>query len=111
MLGIADYRWETHGIPEAAVRMIQRQFAAHGLRFEADSVRAGVCGGIVLRNLTVDGGSRFPSLSAAVLRRDNPDATLSELCALAPERLTVSGLNHRLAKITEIYERLNKKGK
>ena len=50
-------------------------------------------------------------LSAAVLRRDNPDATLSELCALAPERLTVSGLNHRLAKITEIYERLNKKGK
>ena len=50
-------------------------------------------------------------LSAAVLRRDNPDATLNELCALAPERLTVSGLNHRLAKITEIYERLNKKGK
>ena len=50
-------------------------------------------------------------LSAAVLRRDNPDATLSELCALAPERLTVSGLNHRLAKITEIYKRLNKKGK
>lgn len=70
VLGIADYRWETHGIPEAAVRMIQRQFAAHGLRFEADSVRAGVCGGIVLRNLTVDGGSRFPSLSAAVLRMD-----------------------------------------
>ena len=70
VLGIVDYRWETHGIPEAAVRMIQREFSAYGLRFEAGSVRAGICGGIVLRDLKVEGGTRFPSLSAAELRID-----------------------------------------
>ncbi len=69
-LGIADYRWETHGVPEALVRMIQREFAAHGLRFEAGEIRAGVCGGIVLRDLTVDGGRELPSLAAAELRMD-----------------------------------------
>lgn len=70
VLGIVDYRWETHGVPEAAVRAIQREFAAHGLRFEAESIRAGVCGGIVLRDLKIEGGRHFPSLSAAVLRMD-----------------------------------------
>ena len=42
-------------------------------------------------------------VSAARLRRDNPDLTLKELCKLSDEPLTVSGLNHRLQKITRIY--------
>lgn len=43
-------------------------------------------------------------VNAARLRRDNPDLTLKELCRLSDEPLTVSGLNHRLQKITVIYE-------
>ncbi len=47
-------------------------------------------------------------LSAALLRKENPNATLKELCALSLESLTVSGLNHRLSKIVALYEQLNK---
>lgn len=42
--------------------------------------------------------------AAAKLRKDNPDASLQELCRLSPEPITVSGLNHRLRRIIEIYE-------
>ena len=42
--------------------------------------------------------------AAAVLRRDNPDASIKELCKLSGEPITVSGLNHRLRRIIEIYE-------
>ena len=45
-------------------------------------------------------------LTAALLRKNNPEATLKELCKLSEEPLTVSGLNHRLKKITEIYEEI-----
>lgn len=45
-------------------------------------------------------------LSAARLRRENPEASLKELCALSPEPLTVSGLNHRLRRIIEIYKNM-----
>ena len=38
-------------------------------------------------------------LTAALLRKENPDATLKELCKLSEEPLTVSGLNHRLNRI------------
>lgn len=48
-------------------------------------------------------------IEAALLRRDNPQATLKELCALSSEGLTVSGLNHRLCRIISIYERLKNK--
>ncbi len=47
-------------------------------------------------------------VSAAELRKRNPDAALKELCALSEEKLTVSGLNHRLAKIVEIYHEVRK---
>lgn len=47
-------------------------------------------------------------LEAAVLRKNNPDATLKELCRLSNNSLTVSGLNHRLKKIVEIYEEVKK---
>ena len=43
-------------------------------------------------------------LAAANLRLSYPEATLKELCKMSDEPLTVSGLNHRLSKITEIYE-------
>lgn len=43
-------------------------------------------------------------LEAALLRRDHPEATLKELCALSGEALTVSGLNHRLNKIIRLAE-------
>ena len=47
-------------------------------------------------------------LEAAILRKNNPEATLKELCKLSETPLTVSGLNHRLAKIVEIYEEIKK---
>ncbi|MBQ6847797.1 MAG: DNA-binding protein WhiA [Clostridia bacterium] len=47
-------------------------------------------------------------LEAANLRKANPDATLKELCRLSTTPLTVSGLNHRFAKIIEIYEEIKK---
>ena len=47
-------------------------------------------------------------LDAALLRKENPEATLKELCKLSLTPLTVSGLNHRLSKIIEIYEEMKK---
>lgn len=47
-------------------------------------------------------------ISAAILRKNNPEATLKELCLKSEEPLTVSGLNHRLAKIISIYKELVK---
>jgi len=45
-------------------------------------------------------------LEAALLRKNNPDATLKELCRLSVTPITISGLNHRLSKIVEIYEEM-----
>ena len=45
-------------------------------------------------------------LKAALLRENNPEATLKELCAMSDEPITVSGLNHRLNKIIELYNEL-----
>lgn len=42
-------------------------------------------------------------LQAALLRKNHPEATLKELCRLSDTPLTVSGLNHRLNRIIEIY--------
>lgn len=47
-------------------------------------------------------------LTAALLRKENPNATLKELCRLSNDSLTVSGLNHRLTKIVKIFEEINK---
>ena len=47
-------------------------------------------------------------LDAALLRKNNPNATLKELCRISEQQLTPSGLNHRLSKIIEIYEEINK---
>ena len=44
--------------------------------------------------------------SVALLRIENPDASLSELCKIYGESITRSGLNHRLKKIMEIAEEL-----
>ena len=43
-------------------------------------------------------------IEAANLRKENPDATLKEICKLSKTHITVSGLNHRLKRIMEIYE-------
>lgn len=40
----------------------------------------------------------------ALLRMDNPESSLSELCVLHPNVLSRSGLNHRLKKISAIAE-------
>ncbi len=45
-------------------------------------------------------------LTAALLRKNNPEATLKELCRLSDVSLSISGLNHRLKKIVEIYEEI-----
>ena len=42
-------------------------------------------------------------ISAAQIRLDFPEASLKELCKNSKEPITVSGLNHRLNKIIEIY--------
>lgn len=41
---------------------------------------------------------------AAELRRDNPEMSLSELCALCEKPITRSGFNHRLRKLVELAE-------
>ncbi len=46
---------------------------------------------------------------AAMLRLNNPEASLKELCRLSPEPITVSGLNHRLRRIMDIYGEFKKK--
>ena len=48
-------------------------------------------------------------LTAALLRKNNPEATLKELCRISDDPLTVSGLNHRLSKIIEIYTEIKDK--
>lgn len=57
---------------------------------------------------------RFASLTpelkfAAQLRINNPDATLTELCKISGDEISVSGLNRRLKKIVEIYEEMIQK--
>ncbi len=47
-------------------------------------------------------------ISAAALRRENPDLSLKELCKKSPEPITVSGLNHRLKRLVEIYQEYKK---
>jgi len=41
---------------------------------------------------------------AAILRRDHPNDSLAELCRIAGNKITRSGLNHRLNKIIELAE-------
>ena len=48
-------------------------------------------------------------IHAAELRLNNPDATLKELCNSSIEPITVSGLNHRLNKLIEIYNEVSSK--
>jgi DNA-binding protein WhiA len=45
-------------------------------------------------------------ITAATLRMKYPESSLKELCKNSPEPITVSGINHRLKKIIEIYEEL-----
>ncbi len=47
-------------------------------------------------------------LEAALLRKSNPNATLKEICKISKTPITVSGLNHRLKRIIEIYENREK---
>lgn len=43
-------------------------------------------------------------IAAANLRLQYPESSLKDLCKNSPEPITVSGLNHRLKKIIDIYE-------
>ncbi len=43
-------------------------------------------------------------IAAANLRMQYPESSLKDLCKNSPEPITVSGLNHRLKKIIEIYD-------
>ena len=42
----------------------------------------------------------------ARLRVDNPEMSLSELCGMFPEKISRSGLNHRLKKLSKLAEEL-----
>ena len=44
----------------------------------------------------------------AILRRENPEASLEELAAMHDPPISKSGVNHRLTKISDRYERLKK---
>ncbi len=44
-------------------------------------------------------------LEVALLRKNNPEATLKELCKISQTPISLSGMNHRLKRIMEIYER------
>ena len=43
-------------------------------------------------------------IAVANLRMQYPESSLKDLCKNSPEPITISGLNHRLKKIIEIYE-------
>ena len=43
-------------------------------------------------------------LEVALLRKENPEATLKELCKISVTPISLSGMNHRLKRIVEIYE-------
>lgn len=45
----------------------------------------------------------------AFLRINNPESSLKEMCELSKEHITVSGLNHRLKRIMDIYESVKNK--
>ena len=47
-------------------------------------------------------------LTAAMLRKNNPELTLKELCRISPDALTVSGLNQKKKKIIDLYHELSK---
>lgn len=47
-----------------------------------------------------------PLKDAAILRIENPELSLRELCELGGDQLTRSGLNHRLQKLCEIADKL-----
>lgn len=69
------------------------------------AANAGVAQLDAVRRLERRGGlSELPPqlYEAAVLRRDNPDATLRELCAMLSEPISRSGMNHRLNRLVEI---------
>jgi len=42
----------------------------------------------------------------ARLRVENPEMSLSELCGMFPEKISRSGLNHRLKKLSKLAEEL-----
>lgn len=44
----------------------------------------------------------------AEVRRENPDATLEELCVLCGDGVTKSGMNHRLRKLAALVEQARK---
>ena len=44
--------------------------------------------------------------NVAMLRKDNPDASLSSLCSLSEENISRSGMNHRLQKLVKIANAL-----
>lgn len=48
-------------------------------------------------------------LSVAKLRLQNPDSSISELCGKSEEKISKSGMYHRLKKIVAIYEELYKR--
>lgn len=48
-------------------------------------------------------------IAAAKLRMKYPESSLKDLCKNSTEPITVSGLNHRLKKIIDIYEDLTSK--
>lgn len=47
-------------------------------------------------------------INVAHLRMNNPELSLRQLCEKASDGITVSGLNHRLKRLTEIYEEIKK---
>jgi DNA-binding protein WhiA len=47
----------------------------------------------------------------ALLRIENPDATLKELCSMTEPPVSRSGMNHRLSKLCELSDALRKGGK
>ena len=69
------------------------------------TVNAAVDQNIAIRNIM--DSNRFEELpdnlkELAVLRMENPEASLSELAEMLSEPITRSGINHRLKKLTAI---------
>lgn len=64
LIGIVDWRLETHGVPERGIRMIRDFCEARGYRFHVRKLCVGMIRGINASGLQLDGGLNNPSIRA-----------------------------------------------
>lgn len=70
LFAIADFCFETRGLPESVIRRIEQSAEKYGYRLEMDSLRAGIWNGVVCTGVRLTGGTELPEFSAERVRID-----------------------------------------